>query len=391
MNPAHVPWLAAAFVFGACIGSFLNVCIHRLPFQKSLLWPSSRCGHCLKPIRWYDNLPLVSYWWLGGRCRSCGQGFSARYFVVELLTAVCFAVLFWLDVVRNVRAVEPSLLGAVRPDVALLITFAVHAVLLCFLLVATFCDLELQEIPLSLTVTGTVVGLVIAALLPWPWPYAPDRLHRHLIENGVNGPGWPLSPKFPEGSLYAWPVWYPLPSWLAPGGNWQTGLVTGLAGALAGTVALRAVRFLFGIGMGAEYTEPEAEEAAPTAQWFGRRWLSWAQRVGGRALGLGDADLMMMAGAFLGWQAVLLAFFAGVFPGLFFGLARMAVGGTRELPFGPSLAMGTMIVAVWWPEIGPRFQAIFFDPVVVVALSIFCGMLMLVAAYVLRLLRLMSK
>ena len=58
-------WLPFVFVFGAVIGSFLNVCIYRLPLEKSILWPpTSRCGHCLQPIRWYDNIPLVSYWWL---------------------------------------------------------------------------------------------------------------------------------------------------------------------------------------------------------------------------------------------------------------------------------------------------------------------------------------
>src|SRR5436853_4617436 len=90
------------FVLGTIVGSLLNVCIYRLPLEKSILWPGSRCGHCLQPVRWYDNIPLVSYLILRGRCRTCGTSFSARYFWIELLTGVCFAGLFYLVVVPNV-------------------------------------------------------------------------------------------------------------------------------------------------------------------------------------------------------------------------------------------------------------------------------------------------
>src|SRR5262245_49446060 len=95
--------LFCAFVIGLCVGSFLNVCIARLPLEKSLLWPGSRCGNCLQPIRWYDNLPLIGYVVLRGRCRTCGASFSIRYLVVELLTGLGFVGLFYLEVVRNVH------------------------------------------------------------------------------------------------------------------------------------------------------------------------------------------------------------------------------------------------------------------------------------------------
>src|SRR5579872_4961937 len=89
------------FAVGAAVGSFLNVCVYRIPYERSFLWPGSRCGSCLQPIRWYDNLPLLSYWILRGRCRSCGARFSIRYFFVELLTALAFAGLYYLEVYRN--------------------------------------------------------------------------------------------------------------------------------------------------------------------------------------------------------------------------------------------------------------------------------------------------
>ncbi len=94
--------LAIVFLFGACVGSFLNVCAYRLPFEKSVLWPGSRCGSCLQPVRWYDNLPLLSYWLLRGRCRDCGATFSSRYFWVELATGLAFLGLFYLEVILNV-------------------------------------------------------------------------------------------------------------------------------------------------------------------------------------------------------------------------------------------------------------------------------------------------
>src|SRR5262245_48915096 len=93
--------LLLSFVIVAIVGSFLNVCVYRLPQEKSLWWPGSRCGNCLQPIRWYDNLPLLSYWWLSGHCRTCDAKFSVRYFLVELLTGLLFAGLFWLEVIEN--------------------------------------------------------------------------------------------------------------------------------------------------------------------------------------------------------------------------------------------------------------------------------------------------
>ena len=99
-HPAVFPWFCLAI--GLCVGSFLNVVIYRVPRGKALTWPSSRCGACLAAIRLVDNIPLLSYWILRGRCRSCGARFSIRYFLVELFTGLAFAGIFYLDVVLNV-------------------------------------------------------------------------------------------------------------------------------------------------------------------------------------------------------------------------------------------------------------------------------------------------
>src|SRR4051794_6702102 len=99
-------WFVTLFVIGAAVGSFLNVCVYRLPYEKSLFWPGSRCGSCLQAVAWYDNVPMLSWLLLRGRCRTCGVYFSVRYFLVELFTALLFPGLFYLEVVHNVLGVR---------------------------------------------------------------------------------------------------------------------------------------------------------------------------------------------------------------------------------------------------------------------------------------------
>lgn len=381
------------FVLGAIVGSFLNVCIYRLPLEKSLIWPGSRCGNCLQAVRWYDNIPLISYWVLGGRCRVCGQKYSMRYFLIELATAGGFLGLYYLEVIKNVHGLDRHLLGEWRYVICTRIIFGVHAVLLSFLIVATFCDFDYQIIPLPLTITGTLMGLLVAVSFPWPWPYTLSEARALPVQRVA---WWRVEPEWMNsrhpnvvrmGGMYPWPVWGPLPDWLGPGDNWRTGLATGLAGLLAGTLVLRAIRFFFGIGGGAEYSEPVETEPDEPRAWFGRRWLSWVGRVGGRAMGLGDADLMMMAGTFMGWQLVIVAFFVGVIPGLFFGLAQMVFRGGNVMPFGPSLAIGVMVTILSWRWIGPDLQFAFFNGRFVLLMGLVCCVAMVVLAYLMRLVK----
>jgi leader peptidase (prepilin peptidase)/N-methyltransferase len=389
----------SCFLLGAIVGSFLNVCISRLPLEKSFIWPGSRCSHCLQRIRWYDNIPLISYWKLRGRCRTCGSKFSIRYFFVELGTALGFVLLFHMEIVQNIHHLDALQqqrfqIMAGRIPWEGWVVFLFHVTLFSFLLAAAVCDFDLQAIPLSLTVTGTVLGLIAAVLFPWPWPN-PVNVHEapmRILPGGVTipaaapGQSW-VNTKINSG-LYPWPVWGPLPAWLQPGGNWQTGLATGLAGMLMGTLLLRGVRFCFGIGMGAEYMEePPDPDFEVKYSWFGSRWWAWLQRVGGKALGIGDADLMMMAGSFLGWQPVVLAFFLAIIPGLLMGLAQIATRGGNAMPFGPALAIGVMMASLGWDSIGPTFQPLFFDGVIVLAMVGVCAILMVGGGYVIRMFR----
>lgn len=328
-------WFLVVFVVGAAVGSFLNVVIARLPLEKSLIWPGSRCGKCLQPVRWYDNLPLISYLWLRGRCRTCQQSFSVAYLLVELGTALGFCLLFYLEVVLNVHdwpKNNPFNEAFGWYHWTRWVGFAYHALLFSFLMIVSVCDLKSREIPLQVTLSGTLLGLIGAVAMPWPWPHDPANAAPVAAGPMMNPAlAWQFGGTIKEG-IYPWPVWGPLPGPLAPGGNWQTGLATGIAGALVGTFLLRAVGFLFGTGLGKE------------------------------ALGLGDADLMMMAGAFLGWQVVVVAFFMSVLPALFVGILQLLVNRDNSLPFGPSLALGVLGTMLGWPWIGdyPGIRMVFF-------------------------------
>jgi len=139
---------AVAFLFGAVIGSFLNVCIHRIPSGESIVFPPSRCPKCGTHIRPIDNVPIVSYLLLRGRCRSCATSISPRYPLVEALTGIAAIAAVW------------------RFDVSA--EAAVAFVFLAALIVVTFIDLDHQIIPDVISVPGIVIGLLVSLVLDRP-------------------------------------------------------------------------------------------------------------------------------------------------------------------------------------------------------------------------------
>jgi leader peptidase (prepilin peptidase)/N-methyltransferase len=132
------------FVVGALVGSFLNVCIGRIPEGGSVVTPPSHCPKCKTPIRFYDNVPLLSFIFLGGRCRNCGEGISPRYFLVELMMGLFALALFhWFG---------------------LSFSFAVGFVFIAALIVISFIDLAVRIVPDVISLPGIVLGLVFSAI-----------------------------------------------------------------------------------------------------------------------------------------------------------------------------------------------------------------------------------
>ena len=160
------PYLVAA-VLGLAFGSFLNVCIFRLPRYESVITPRSRCPHCGRPIRWYDNVPVASYLLLGGRCRDCRGPISPIYPTIEILTA--------------------GVLVATLARYGLTAEFVKTAVLAMLLIVPIFTDLTARKIPHPVTLFGIAIGLALSLVVP-----VDDRVLEWLLQRlGL----------FPEGVL----------------------------------------------------------------------------------------------------------------------------------------------------------------------------------------------
>jgi leader peptidase (prepilin peptidase) / N-methyltransferase len=161
---------AIVFIFGAVIGSFLNVCIYRIARDKSIVKPNSFCPNCETPIIFYDNIPIISYILLGGKCRHCRAKISKRYPLIELLTAILYLVFY-------------RKLG---------LTFELFVTLLfvTLLIVVAFIDLDFQIIPDVLSIGGLVAGLVLAVFRPMFLNLDPkfgflDALYGVLLGGGV--------------------------------------------------------------------------------------------------------------------------------------------------------------------------------------------------------------
>lgn len=152
-----------AFIFGAVIGSFLNVCIFRMPEEKSIISPPSQCPSCHRPVRFYDNIPIISFTVLGGKCRDCGAKISWRYPLVELMTAVLSLLLFL--------------------KFGLSLNYLAFFIFTAVLIVITFIDLDHQIIPDILTLPGIPLFFLAAIfVIKVPWL---EALLGLLIGGGV--------------------------------------------------------------------------------------------------------------------------------------------------------------------------------------------------------------
>ncbi len=350
-------WL---FVLGSVLGSFLNVCVYRIP-QHERLWdqlrglvsPGSHCPRCKTPIRKSDNIPIIGWLRLKGRCRHCRGRISVRYPLVEFLNGMLFVVVYWLELPHefSTRIWESSAWSPLGPQLAgglaevqiLHVRYFYHLVLLEALFAASLIDLDTMTIPDGSTLPAMVVGLIGAAafgqlyLVPvWFQDpalafYAPESAQNLFGE--MVAPPRPVFPGVRTFGLHGLQV----PAWTL-----EFPHLNGLAVSAAGIV----------IGGG----------------------LVWGVRLAGfltlrrEAMGFGDVILMALVGSFLGWQPTLVAFFIAPFfamlvTGIRWGISLFSKSRLVEMhiPYGPYLSFSALVVVLcwkWmWPIVGRWFSA----------------------------------
>jgi leader peptidase (prepilin peptidase) / N-methyltransferase len=339
MTLYELPVLVFLFALGACLGSFLNVCIYRIPQHESLgaslkgLWgPASYCPRCSTPIRWFDNIPIFGWLRLGGRCRSCRGRISIRYPLIELFNGLLFVVVYRFEVppwIYHFRLEDSGLYSELwrqsltapdwLPPWALLhLRYAYHMVLLQALLVATFIDIDLKIIPDGVTLPAMAFGAVLGAtglvyLVP-VWFQDPAELRSLQIITPEWMHGLMAGDRYPD-----WIFEYPR----------LHGLAVSLAGLVVGGGVIWAVRLI--------------------GHWVLKQ----------EAMGFGDVVLMAMIGSFLGWQPTLIVFFLAPVCALAVVLVGLFFRRSREIPYGPYLSLATLIVILGWSTIWPPAQRIF--------------------------------
>lgn len=149
MTPTELPVLPMAAAFGLIVGSFLNVVIFRLPRGTSVVWPASACGGCQRELRWFENIPILSWAVLGGKCARCKSTISIQYPLVEAITAALFVL------VTALTPVGPLL--------------AARLIFVCGLIVLFGIDLEHKILPNEITLPGIAVGLAFSFVAPPGW------------------------------------------------------------------------------------------------------------------------------------------------------------------------------------------------------------------------------
>lgn len=314
LKPWLMVWVAC---LGGCVGSFLNVVVFRLPRRCLSVFRPARsfCPKCHHAIRWYENLPVVSWAFvLRARCAGCGLPISARYPLVEAGTILIFLAAAWTHL--DGRWLIPAAWGA----------FLVHACFLSALLCCALIDWDLRVIPDLIDLPGIALGPLALALVP---ALLGSRLPD--LQGGAAGATLWLESSF---------AWWGIGGALTP--------LEGLAGWL-GQLPQAPYQALQGLWAG----------LLGAAVGGGGTWLIagiCSRALGGReALGFGDIKLTAMIGAFTGWEGVLVTLLIASLLGTGAGLVKMAGASARRepggwsssaLPFGPFLAVGGASVAL---------------------------------------------
>jgi len=343
-----------AFCFGAIVGSFLNVCIHRMPRGHSIVHPGSKCYSCEKPVCWYDNVPLLSYILLRGKCRHCGAKFSIRYWLVELLTAFMF---LWI---WNAYGVS---------------TAVVYAIFISGLIVASFIDFEHLIIPNEITLGGVVVGVFLCGVIP---SLQNETTHFMGAVKALGGAAagyfslWAVV-EFGKRVFGIKKLALPEPQEVnltAEGiqiGTEDRELWEDIFSRESDVMSFDASNIRSGekvwekalIRVGVEKVQigdeswniDEMKEIKASAQTF---------YIPREAMGFGDVKFLAAIGAFLGPTAIFFVVLASSLLGSMVGLTTMMIGKKEwgmKLPYGPYLALAAILWLMW----GARFTEFYFN------------------------------
>ncbi len=344
-------WALVFFVTGTMVGSFLNVCIHRMPRGESVVSPPSHCPHCRYSIPWYLNIPLLTWLYLRGRCRNCGAPIAARYFLVELLTGLAF-LSCWLRY------------GGESAWLAVIFSGFIAA-----LIAASFIDFEHFIIPDEITMGGVVFGFVISLLVPslHQAETSAGSLERSIL-GIVVGAGvvygilrlskllygrqrfeLPADTRvyftesaleLPDRSIPYEDIFYRKSDTVVLRAKTVELIDRGYARVV---VRLSPNRLL----IGSDEFKPEE---------VGHLEVITDEIVVPReAMGLGDVKFMAAIGAFLGWQAVLFSLMVSAMIGATVGLTLVALKrgelSSSRLPYGPYIALAAATWIFWGPAL----------------------------------------
>lgn len=351
MNIASIEYaiiLVGLFVLGSVFGSLMNVCIYRLPREERfwralrfMVYPPSHCPRCREKIRFYDNIPIFGWLLLRGRCRNCQGAISLRYPLIEGFTGLLFAAVYcfeipdwWGNVLAHSSAYHvfgPQGVADstwLSPIAILHWRYAVHMALVLALLVAAFIDIDLRIIPDAVTLPAMAIGLVANGLLGQVyiapvWYQTPGMaaaggmfslMFEGLFPAGTL-PGW-LMPGFTAGGVPAWIAAHPH----------LHGLALSVAGIIVGGGGIWTVRLV--------------------GQWTLKR----------EAMGFGDVILMAMIGSFVGWQGTLIVFVFSLAAAVLVAVPMWFVWRDHELPYGPYLSLGALLLLVTARPVWPWFD-----------------------------------
>lgn len=359
-----------AGIFGLLVGSFSNVLIWRLPRRENIAFPPSHCPKCDHQLHAIDLIPLFSWLSLGGKCRYCKAPINPRYPIVEAVTGVAYAA---------IAALYPVTTYGIAP-LGLMFLFTI-------LLAGSLIDLAVFELPDELTLVGVALGLLFAGLHGGvgTLPSLPEAVNGALMGAGIvvliDLLGSWVMRRFRERQYPEFPIGYQQISLGLLVGAWFGPVAALLAAAVSMLVNMGARKVvpipeiitlggffislaLSSSGMGPNlinFLQNGLAGAGAASLLCGVYW--WIANARNKdsdtaeddtpgdpvAMGFGDVKLMAAIGAFLGWQAVLVALVVSVFAGAIIGVAMMAMKKGNKIPFGPYLAIGA-VVALFWGE-----------------------------------------